>query len=87
MDDVFVISLFTALIFLLLLVGAPLKPLQWLGQAAIKVLTGALLLFFLNAFGTLFNLHIAINPITAAVAGFLGVPGLLSLAAMAYFIF
>jgi inhibitor of the pro-sigma K processing machinery len=86
MDAVFIISLFAGLIFLLLLIGAPIKPLQWIGQGVIKLMIGALLLFFLNAFGTLVNLHIPINLATASVSGFLGIPGLAALAAIEYFI-
>ncbi|RBW67324.1 pro-sigmaK processing inhibitor BofA family protein [Bacillus taeanensis] len=86
MDAIFIISLFAGLIFLLLLIGAPIKPLQWTGQGVIKLMIGALLLFFLNAFGTLVNLHIPINLATASVSGLLGIPGLAALAAIEYFI-
>ncbi|KMM37756.1 pro-sigmaK processing inhibitor BofA family protein [Guptibacillus hwajinpoensis] len=82
MDPKLVIALFIFCIVLLLFIGAPLKPMRWVGQGLIKLAIGALLLFFLNTFGTPFDLHVPINPGTAFVTGFLGVPGLVALAAI-----
>ncbi|WP_347548173.1 pro-sigmaK processing inhibitor BofA family protein [Pseudalkalibacillus hwajinpoensis] len=82
MDPILIIGLFVISIVLLLFIGAPLKPMRWVGQGLIKLAIGALLLFFLNTFGTPFDLHVPINPGTAAVTGFLGVPGLVALAAI-----
>ncbi|WP_349409040.1 pro-sigmaK processing inhibitor BofA family protein [Pseudalkalibacillus sp. SCS-8] len=82
MDPFWVFAIVCGLIILLLIIGAPLKPLRWVGQGMIKLVIGALLLFFLNAFGTAFNLHIPINLVTASVSGFLGLPGLLALVAI-----
>ncbi len=86
MDPILIVSLVGGLIFLLLVVGAPVKPLHFVGQAAVKLLIGALLLFFLNAFGSLFDYHIPINAVTASVSGFLGIPGILVLVAIEQFI-
>ncbi|MBM7098028.1 MULTISPECIES: pro-sigmaK processing inhibitor BofA family protein [Alteribacter] len=79
MEPIFVLSLLGAGIFLLLILGAPMKPLRWIGQGAIKILIGALFLFFLNAFGSLFDYQLPINVFTAAVTGFLGIPGIIVL--------
>lgn len=78
-EPVVVLSLIGALIFLLLIVGAPMKPLKWLGQGAIRLFIGALMIFFLNAFGTMLGYSLPINLFTATVSGFLGVPGLITL--------
>ena len=51
MEPVVVISILGGLIILLLFIGAPLKPVRFIGQGVIKLLIGALFLFFLNAFG------------------------------------
>lgn len=67
------------LLFLLLIVGAPFKPLKWLGSILMKVIIGSVLLFFVNAFGTSFGLHIPINLFTSSIAGLLGLPGLTAL--------
>ncbi|MBU9710639.1 pro-sigmaK processing inhibitor BofA family protein [Evansella tamaricis] len=82
MEPVVVLSLLGALIFLLLILGAPMKPLRWIGQGAIRLLIGALLLFFLNTFGTLVDYGLPINAFTAAVSGFLGIPGIVALVFM-----
>ncbi|MCA0989652.1 pro-sigmaK processing inhibitor BofA family protein [Guptibacillus algicola] len=80
MDPKLVIGLFAICIVLLLFIGAPLKPMRWIGHGLIKLAIGALLLFFLNTFGTPFDLHVPINFGTAAISGFLGLPGLVALA-------
>ncbi len=72
--------------FLLLMIGMPMKPFRFLGKAAVKMLIGALFLFFLNTFGTAVGLHVPINLATAAISGFLGIPGVIALAAIAHYI-
>lgn len=80
------ISAIVIMIFLLLFLGASFKPFRLLGNVFVKLIIGAMLLFFLNAFGSSIGLHVPINFATACVTGFLGVPGLLSLAAIQYWI-
>lgn len=82
MEPIMVISVLGGLILLLLFSGAPFKPLRMVGQAAVKLLIGALLLFFLNAAGSRYGIHVPINVATSAVSGFLGIPGLVALAAI-----
>ncbi|MBM6616651.1 pro-sigmaK processing inhibitor BofA family protein [Bacillus suaedaesalsae] len=79
MEPTIILSILGGIIVVLLLVGAPMKPIHFLGQGLIKIMIGALLLFFLNAFGTSFDLHVPINLVTSSVSGFLGLPGLLAL--------
>ncbi|OLO25202.1 transcriptional regulator [Alkalihalophilus pseudofirmus] len=86
MDPILIVALIGGLIFLLLIVGAPIKPLRFVGQAAVKLMIGALFLFFLNAFGSLVDYHIPINMITASVSGFLGIPGVVLLIAIEHFV-
>lgn len=82
MEPIVVIGLLGGLIILLLFVGAPLKPVRFVGQGIVKLLIGALLLFFLNVLGNQFGIHIPINLATSAVSGFLGIPGLFALVAI-----
>lgn len=82
MNSLVVIFVIAGCIFLLLLFGASLKPFKWIGQACIKLMVGALFLFFFNMIGSHFSLHIPINFVTAAVSGFLGLPGLAALVAI-----
>ena len=86
MEPFVVVSIIIGLILLLLLMGTNSKPLKIIGSIFAKVVIGGMLLFFLNAFGSSFGLHVPINVFTAGVAGILGIPGLLSLAAIQYWI-
>ncbi|MFP7300560.1 pro-sigmaK processing inhibitor BofA family protein [Neobacillus niacini] len=86
MEPIIVISILGGLILILLFSGAPFKPARFIGQAVVKLLIGALLLFFLNTAGNSFGIHVPINFATSAVSGFLGIPGLVALAAIQKFI-
>jgi inhibitor of the pro-sigma K processing machinery len=85
-EPVYVFAIIGGLVVLLLFIGAPMKPIRFVGQGIVKLLIGALLLFFLNALGTSLNIHVPINIVTATVTGFLGIPGLLALIAIQKFI-
>ncbi|MCM3571363.1 pro-sigmaK processing inhibitor BofA family protein [Neobacillus mesonae] len=82
MEPIIVISILGGLIILMLLFGAPFKPARFIGQAAIKLIIGALFLFFLNVAGNQYGIHVPINFATSAVSGFLGIPGLFALVAI-----
>lgn len=61
-------------------------PIKIIIKFIINGLIGAVLLFIINIFSSLIGITIAINPITALVAGFLGVPGVLLLLFLQYFL-
>lgn len=82
MDPIVVISILGGLIVLLLVLGAPTKPLRLIGQGVIKILIGAIFLFFLNAFGNSMGIYVPINFATAAISGLLGIPGVVALVAI-----
>ncbi|WP_404450775.1 pro-sigmaK processing inhibitor BofA family protein [Virgibacillus necropolis] len=86
MSSTLVISILVGLIVLVLLVGAPIKPMRIVGQGVVKLAIGVLFLFFLNVFGGAIGLHIPINLFTTTIAGFLGVFGLASLTAIHIFL-
>ncbi|PKR77475.1 transcriptional regulator [Halalkalibacillus sediminis] len=86
MDPLIIALAFFAGIILLLFFGPPLKMMQWTSRGVIKVVIGALLIFFVNVFGAMFGLHIPINLVTSIVVGFLGNFGLGSLVAIHLFI-
>ncbi|MFC4324333.1 pro-sigmaK processing inhibitor BofA family protein [Litchfieldia salsa] len=86
MEPIIVISILGGLVLLLLLVGAPIKPIRLIGQGIVKIMIGALLLFFLNAFGSTLGLHVPINLATSTVSGLLGIPGLVALIVIERFI-
>jgi inhibitor of the pro-sigma K processing machinery len=82
LEPIIVISVLGGLILILLFSGAPNKPVRFVGQAMIKLLIGALFLFFLNVGGNRYGIHVPINFATATVSGFLGIPGLIALVAI-----
>lgn len=82
MKPIIVISVIGGLILIILFSGAPNKPVKFIGQAVIKVLIGALFLFFLNVAGNRYGIHVPINFATSVVSGFLGIPGLIALVAI-----
>lgn len=86
MQPIYVISILGGLILLLLFSGLSIKPIKFIGQSVIKLLIGALLLFFLNVGGSRYGLHVPINFVTSAVSGFLGIPGVIALAAIQQFV-
>lgn len=82
MEPTAIIAILAGVIFVVMFIGAPLKPFRFIGQGIIKILIGALFLFFLNALGTSIGLYIPINLATATVSGILGIPGVLALIAI-----
>ncbi|WP_062350909.1 pro-sigmaK processing inhibitor BofA family protein [Bacillus kwashiorkori] len=79
MKTAIIISGLSILIITVLFFGTSFKPIKIIGQTFVKILIGALLLFFLNAFGNQFGIHVPINLITATISGILGIPGVLAL--------
>lgn len=68
-----------AIIGLFLLVKLFAWPIKVLIKLIINGVLGAILLFILNMVGGTFGLTIGINAITALIAGFFGVPGVIFL--------
>ncbi|MBE3591444.1 MAG: pro-sigmaK processing inhibitor BofA family protein [Thermoanaerobacter sp.] len=67
-------------LFLLYLLGWLLVvPKKILLRIIINGIIGGLILFIINLIGKSLGLYIAINPVTALVVGFLGIPGIILL--------
>ena len=62
--------------------GSPLKPIRFISQGVVKLIIGALFLFFLNIVGNQFGIHVPINLVTSAVSGILGISGVFALVAI-----
>ncbi|MFC4182697.1 pro-sigmaK processing inhibitor BofA family protein [Saccharococcus thermophilus] len=75
MEPKVVVLLLLSMIAVLLLVGARLKAVRFIGYGAIRLIIGALALFVINVIGGNFHIHIPINFVTSFICGFLGVPG------------
>ncbi|MFD0051993.1 pro-sigmaK processing inhibitor BofA family protein [Actinomycetes bacterium NPDC127524] len=86
MEPIVIVGIIVGLILLLLFAGAPLKPIRFAGQGIIRLIIGAIFLFFLNVLGNRLGIHVPINLATSAVAGLLGIPGVAALAAIDYWV-
>ena len=52
-----------------------IKFLKWPVKIILNGIIGVIILYIVNYIGAYFNISVAINPITALIAGFLGIPG------------
>lgn len=52
-----------------------IKFLKWPVKIILNGIVGVIILYIVNYIGAYFNISLAINPITALIAGFLGIPG------------
>jgi inhibitor of the pro-sigma K processing machinery len=86
LEPIVFVAVIGGLILMFLIMGAPFKPIRFLGQGIIKIIIGAAFLFFLNTLGNQMGIHVPINLVTSAVAGMLGLPGVAALAAIGYWI-
>lgn len=59
-------------------------PLKIVLKLVYNGLIGGIVLLMLNYLGKFIGLHIAINPVTSLVVGFLGVPGVILLIILKY---
>ena len=59
-----------------------LVPLKMLLRFLFNGLLGGAMLMLVNLFGSPMGLQIAINPLTAMMSGFLGVPGVVTIMAL-----
>lgn len=65
--------------WLLLLLRFFRKPLRFILRIVLNSIFGGLALMLLNTFGGAWGLSLAVNPITALLAGILGLPGIAAL--------
>ncbi len=61
-------------------------PIRIIIRFIVNGLIGAFLLFIINILGNIIGITVAINPVTALVAGFLGIPGVILLLLLQYFL-
>lgn len=84
MDIAIVFSYLLGLVVLYIVARLLLIPAKVIGRLLINGIIGGLMLAVFNLAGNYFGLYLAINPITVLVTGFLGIPGVLLLAAVRY---
>ena len=56
-----------------------LAPLKFIMKLIVSGILGGLALFLMNLIGGLFSVTIAINPLSAVIAGYFGLPGVILL--------
>ena len=72
-------------LLLLFIVGWLLvMPVKFLLRLLYNGIIGGIMLWILNLVGGFFNVQVAINPVTALIAGFLGIPGVLLILILQY---
>jgi inhibitor of the pro-sigma K processing machinery len=81
----FIIGL-VGIVFFMIMNRSIKQPLKWMGYSILYTIVGAIVLFIINLLGQYIQLHIPINPITALITGGLGLPGILCLIAVKWFI-
>lgn len=59
-------------------------PLKLVVRLLLNATVGGLLLWVVNLVGGLLGLSVPINPVTALIAGFLGIPGVVLVIALRY---
>ena len=74
------------LILLYILGWILLVPLKFILKLIWNGILGGIMLFVINLIGGYFGFHIIINPLTALIAGFLGIPGVVLIVLVGYFI-
>ncbi|WP_240378201.1 pro-sigmaK processing inhibitor BofA family protein [Bacillus piscicola] len=86
MDPIILISLAGIALCMFFLMGGLTSSFKWMGSILVRLVIGAMALFFLNIFGGVFDYHLPINLFTVGVSGLLGFPGLFMLVAVDLFI-
>lgn len=87
MDLLLWIIVALGVVMILTLVGQSIwSPIKWIGYGLFKIAMGGIILFVFNSIGGYYDFTIPINPVTAAMSGLLGIPGLVSLVIMKTFI-
>lgn len=83
-DFAAVIAYAFGLVLLYVLARLLILPLRLALKFIYNAIIGGIALVILNFFGGYIGLHIAINPITALIVGFLGIPGVIMLILIKY---
>ncbi len=86
MDLSVVIAYLLGLVILYFLARLLFIPLRVIARLIINGIIGGVMLAVFNLIGGYFGLYLAINPVTVLVAGLMGIPGVVLLIAIRYFV-
>jgi len=78
--------IFVGLALIVLIVKIFATPLKWLFKLALNTAIGFVALFLLNFFGAYIGLSLGMNWMNALVVGVLGLPGVILLLLLQYFL-
>lgn len=85
--DYYILGAFGLGLILIFVIGKTmLVPFKLITKLLMNAVAGGIALWLINYVGNYISLHIPINPITALVAGFLGIPGIVLLIVAQYII-
>ncbi|HHW14012.1 MAG TPA: pro-sigmaK processing inhibitor BofA [Firmicutes bacterium] len=80
------VAFLVGLLLLVLVARVLFIPLRFIVRLLFNAAVGGVLLWVANLLGRYIGVFIPINPITALLAGFLGIPGVVLVVAIQYFI-
>lgn len=86
MDGRVIVAYLFGIVFLFMIGRAFHKPLNFVLRLLLNAAAGGLVLWGLNLLGQKWAVTMPVNPFTALVAGFLGIPGVLLLLVLKYLI-
>lgn len=81
-----VLTFALGIILLFLVARLLFGPLRIVGRLIWNALLGGVLLYLINLVGVKVGLHLPLNPVSALVVGFLGIPGVILLLVLQYLI-
>jgi len=84
MDYTAILAYAFGLLLLYVIGRALIMPIRIVIKLVYNALIGGVILLLINFIGRYLGLHIALNPVTALVVGFLGVPGVIMLLVLQY---
>ncbi len=80
METVQSVAIYVSGLLLILFIARVLsKPLKVMLRLAVNTLVGGIILILMNTLGASWGVLMGVNPVTAAITGILGVPGLILL--------
>ena len=82
-----IVAFVAGVLLLYLIAKIFVVPIKFIGKLLINAVIGGILLWVLDYFGAYVGLRVPINPITALIAGVLGVPGILLLIALQFLMY
>jgi len=83
-DTMSIFAYAVGLIFIYILLRIFIKPIKWLLKCLWGGLLGGLVLSLVNLVGGFAGVFVTVNPLTALISGFLGVPGVVMVILLQY---